>query len=87
MQGVHRGCRNAAGSSPRDRGKSSGPVDAPIACIVFVPVSFLRARGRGVTAAGIGVCLTVSLWYAHAYSHAHMHAYAHVQSACVSAHI
>ena len=66
---------------------SSGPVDAPIACIVFVPVSFLRARGREVTAAGIGVCLTVSLWYAHAYSHAHMHAYAHVQSACVGTHI
>jgi hypothetical protein len=74
---------------PRDRAMARteewSPVDAPIACIVFVSVclnSCVREVVWSVTAAGMGVCLTVLVWYAHA--HAHMHAHAHVQ--CVYRH-
>jgi hypothetical protein len=71
---------------PRGRppiaGRTEEPVDAPNLHCIRVSVLFLRAQGRGVTAVGMGVCLTVLMWYAHA--HAYMHAHAHVQ--CVYRH-
>jgi hypothetical protein len=77
---------------PRDRAMARteewSPVDAPIACIVFVSVclnSCVREVVWSVTAAGMGVCLTVLVWYAHA--HAHMHARMRMCSACFGTHI
>ena len=54
-------------------------MDAP--SLHCIRVSVLPACARcEVTAAGMGVCLTVLVWYAHA--HAHMLAHAHVQCVC-----
>ena len=60
---------------PRGRppiaGRTGEPVDAP--SLHCIRVSVLPACARcEVTAAGMGVCLTVLVWYAHAHAHAHV---------------